>query len=404
MTFGSYLAIALLSLSRNRLRAFLTTLGIVIGVGAVIAMVAVGRGAQEQVAAQINSLGTNLLMVLPGQVTQGGIRQYGAVTNFSDRDIQAIKKNAPSVALISPQVRTVAQVIANGQNWSTAIFGVSADFFDIRNWPVSSGRTFSDDEVTSGAAVAVLGQIVKQNLYGDSDPMGTFVQIKNVPFRVIGVLQAKGSGGFGGDQDDAVILPYTTCMRRIVGTTYFNQFMMSAASSDLIAKAQQEITDALRESHHLAPWQSNDFMIRSQDEFQQAAQGTSQVMILLLGSVAGISLVVGGIGVMNIMLVSVTERTREIGIRRAIGATRADILSQFLIEALVLNFGGGLIGVGFGVVTAIVFSSVMKWRVAISLGSILLAFGFSAFIGVFFGFYPAKKASQLDPIEALRYQ
>lgn len=404
MSIASYLSIALLSLSRNRLRSFLTILGIVIGVSAVIAMVAVGRGAKEQVETQIKSLGTNLLMVLPGQVTQGGIRQYGSITNFTPRDITAIQNGAPSVALISPQVRTVSQVISQNQNWATAVYGVSPDFFEIRNWSMALGRPFTSQEVNEGAAVCVLGQIVAQNLFGGNNPLGAIVQIKHVPFRVVGVLESKGESGFGGDQDDAVIIPYTTAMRRVTGTTYFGSFMMSAESQDKISKAGEEITQALRESHHLAPWQPNDFMIRTQDEFQQAAEETSRVMILLLGSVAGISLIVGGIGVMNIMLVSVTERTREIGVRRAIGATQGDILRQFLIEALVLCFGGGVFGILFGVLGGVFISNIMHWPVLISSSSILLAFGFSALIGIFFGYYPAKRASQLDPIEALRYQ
>ena len=405
MTPLSFLHVALISLVRNRMRSFLTTLGIVIGVSAVITMVAVGNGAKDQIETQIKGMGTNLLMVMPGQVTQGGIRQYGGVTNFSDRDIEALRRGAPSIALISPQVRTTAQVVAGNQNWSTQVLGVSPDFFPIRNWVVENGRCFTSQEVKETAPVCLLGQVVAQNLFWDQDPVGELVQIKHVPFRVIGVLESKGSsGGPGGDQDDAVLLPYTTVMRRITGTIYFNSFMLSAVSSGSIEQAKEEVTQVLRESHRLASWQADDFSIRTQDEVQKMAAQTTGVLILLLGSVAGISLLVGGIGVMNIMLVSVTERTREIGIRRAIGASQKDIMMQFLIEALVLSFSGGIFGIIFGVLGAVLFSLIMHWGVSIAVGSILLAFGFSAMVGIFFGYYPAKKASQMDPIEALRYQ
>jgi len=404
MSLLNFLEIAMVSLWRNRMRSFLTILGIIIGVGAVIAIVAVGNGAKKQVENQINSLGSNVIMIMPGQVTQGGIRQYGGQTNFNERDMEVIRRNCPAVSSISPQVRTTAQAKSATLNWDTAIYGVSADYFDIRNWPVVSGRLFTPQEVSQALPVCVIGQVVAQNLFGEADPVGQIIQINKVPFLVIGMLDKKGGGGFGGDQDDAVLAPYTVVMRRITGSIYFNNFLVSAVAADQIAEASQEISAALRESHHLASWQPDDFNLRSQDEFRQTAEQTSKVLILFLGSVAGISLVVGGIGVMNIMLVSVTERTREIGVRRAVGATRGNILLQFLIEAVVLCFIGGVIGIFLGIGASYLISKFMNWPVSVSSGSVFLAFGFSALIGIFFGYYPARTAARMDPIEALRYQ
>lgn len=404
MSLLNYLEIAMVSLWRNRMRSFLTILGIIIGVGAVIAIVGVGNGAKKQIEDRINSLGSNVIMIFPGQITQGGIRQRANVTNFTDRDMELIRRNSPATAAISPQVRTTAQAKSATLNWDTTIYGVSPDFFTIRNWPIEEGRLFTDQETAQSLPVCVIGQVVAENLFGAEDPVGQIIQINKAPFKILGVLSKKGGGGFGGDQDDAIIAPYTVVMRRIMGTTYFNQLLVSAVDPDKIAQASEEISASLRESHHLASWQEDDFNLRTQDELSQTAQQTSQVLILFLGSVAGISLLVGGIGVMNIMLVSVTERTREIGVRRAVGATRGNILLQFLIEAVTLCFLGGVIGILLGFGASLLISKLMSWPVYVSPASVLIAFGFSALIGIFFGYYPARSASRLDPIEALRYQ
>lgn len=396
--------LALESLRRNRLRSFLTTLGIIIAVAAVIAMIAVGRGAMEKVQTQIASLGTNVLFVMPGATTQGGVRQYGTITKFSQDDLYAIQKNASEVESVSPQMHQVFQVVSENQNWSTAVLGVSPSYFQIRNWHSVKGRLFTDQEVSAGAKVALLGQIVVRNLFGSEDPVGKIIRIKNVPFHVIGVMEPKGQSGFGGDQDDTVIIPYTTDMRRITGIAYFNFLIAGAKSQDQVPAASAQITEILREQHHIAPQKESDFTIRTQDEFAQAAQQSYSVLLVLLASVAGISLLVGGIGIMNIMLVSVTERTREIGIRMAVGATERDILYQFLVEAVVLSVIGGIIGILFGASIAVLISRFAHWRILISSGAVVLSFAFSAFVGIFFGYYPARRASSLNPIDALRYE
>jgi putative ABC transport system permease protein len=395
---------ALDALKRNRLRAFLTTLGIIIAVATVIAMIAVGRGAMEKVQNQIASLGTNVLFVMPGATTSGGVRQYGTITKFTYADLLAIEKNCPAVQYVSPQLRQVFQVVAENQNWSTAILGVSPVYFLIRNWNAVRGRLLSEQEVSAGAKVALLGQIVATNLFGSEDPVGKMIRIKNVPFRVIGLLEAKGQSGFGGDQDDSVIVPYTTDMRRIAGLTYFNFLIASATTREQVGAAEEQITQILREEHHIPSHKESDFTVRTQDEFAQAAQQSYSVLMYLLASVAGISLLVGGIGIMNIMLVSVTERTREIGIRMAIGATDRDILLQFLVESVVLSIVGGIIGIVFGTAASILISKFAQWRMVISPGAVILSFAFSALVGIFFGYYPARRASSLNPIDALRYE
>lgn len=404
MNLTSFLKVALTALSRNRMRAFLTILGILIGVGAVIAMMGIGQGAKQKLQQQFTNMGTNMLTIMPGTVTSGGIREYSAKTHFYPSDMEAIKKDCPDVAYVAPNISNVETVTAENQNWTTEIEGVNPDFFQVRNWPVASGRLISDSEVNTAAMVCILGQTVVANLFGDVDPIGKLVRVKHVPFRVIGVAAKKGDNAFGQDQDDVIMVPYTTQMRRISGTTFLRGIRASAASEDKIPAAINQITQLLRQRHHIAPWQQDDFMIRSLNELVQAREAATNVIVLLLGSVAGISLLVGGIGIMNIMLVSVTERTREIGIRMAVGATENDILMQFLIEAMVLSFAGGILGIILGATGALVLSKVAGWSVLISPGSILLAFGFSAMIGIFFGYYPARKAGQMDPIEALRYQ
>jgi putative ABC transport system permease protein len=404
MNFLSFLKVALTAISRNRLRAFLTILGILIGVGAVIAMMAIGNGAKAKLEAQLNSMGTNMLFIHPGAITAGGVRQWGAGQKFYPSDVKAVRQNCPAVAYAAPSIEKVETATTGHENWTTQIIGVDPDYFIIRNWNVAAGRLITHQDVSGGALVCLIGQTAMQNLFGSEDPIGKIVQIKDVPLRVVGILAKKGETPFGQDQDDCIMVPYTTLMRRIIGTPNIGGLMVSATSSKNIPEAEAEISALLRQRHHLAPWQPNDFMVISLNSFVQMKEAATSVIMLLLGSVAGISLLVGGIGIMNIMLVSVTERTREIGIRMAVGATEQDILMQFLIESLALSIAGGILGMILGSAAAIVISKVAGWNVVISPSSIILAFTFSAGIGIFFGYYPAMKASQLDPIEALRYQ
>ena len=397
--------IALQALLRNKLRSFLTILGIIIGVGAVITMVAVGEGAKAQVEAQIASLGSNVMFILPGTVTQGGVRAgFGSVTSLTPDDAKAIERECDAIRLVSPGVRTVAQVVNQSQNWSTAIIGAAPEYEEIRNWPVVSGRYFTQQEVDAAAKVCILGKVVKDNLFGSQDPIGQVVRIKRIPFQVIGVLSEKGQEGYGGDQDDTVIVPYTTAQKKILGITHIGLILTSINEGYPTETAQEQVQLLLRQRHRIGSDKDDDFIMRSQVQIASAAKETSQTMLVLLGSVACVSLIVGGIGIMNIMLVSVTERTREIGIRMAVGAKGRDILLQFLIEAVVLSFIGGIIGILLGIASSKGISSLANWPAVISPGSILVSFFFSAIIGVIFGFYPARKASLLDPIDALRYE
>ncbi|MBI3610368.1 MAG: ABC transporter permease [Nitrospirae bacterium] len=393
------------ALARNTMRSALTMLGIIIGVGAVIAMVAVGQGAKAQVEAQIASIGSNLLMVFPGSTTQGGVHAgSGTVTTLTEEDSRAIKKELSSVWLSAPTVRTVAQVVSANQNWSTAVTGSTPAFFPIRDWSFESGSPFTQSDVDGATKTAVLGKTVANNLFGSRDPIGQIVRIRNVPFKVAGVLSPKGQSAMGQDQDDTVIIPFSTLQKRIMGVTNVGAILVSANSPLEAAVAQEQVRLLLRQRHHIPPGQDDDFTVRSMSDIAAAAEASSSVMTLLLGSIASVSLIVGGIGIMNIMLVSVTERTREIGIRMAVGARGRDILLQFLVEAVVLSLAGGILGVILGVVGSRIVSAFVHWPTIISLSSILLAFTFSIAIGVFFGLYPARRAASLDPIEALRYE
>jgi putative ABC transport system permease protein len=397
--------IAARALSRNTLRSALTMLGIVIGVGSVIAMVAIGQGAKAQVESQIASIGSNMLIIFPGSTTQGGVHAgAGTATTLTEDDVEAIRKDVSSVRAVAPSLRTVAQVISANQNWSTAVTGSTPEFFTIRDWPLTSGDAFTDADVAGAAKVAVLGQTVVDNLFGAQDPVGQIVRIQNVPFKVVGVLAPKGQSARGQDQDDTVIVPFSTLQKRIMGVTYVGAIMASATSAEEGPVAQDRIQRLLRQRHHIPAGQDDDFTVRNIADIAAAAEASSRVMTLLLGSIASVSLVVGGIGIMNIMLVSVTERTREIGIRMAVGARGRDILLQFLVEAVVLSLVGGLLGVIFGLIGSQLISAMVNWPTIISLSSILLAFLFSIAIGVFFGLYPARRAAALNPIEALRYE
>jgi putative ABC transport system permease protein len=397
--------IALRALGRNKLRSFLTMLGIIIGVGAVIAMVAIGEGAKALVRQQIASLGTNLLIILPGTVTVGGARTgLGGRQSLTDADAKAIMSQIPIVTGASPVLRQVQQVIGGEQNWSTPVQGVAPEFEQIRDWKLVDGRFISQADIDSAAKVALIGQTVAYNLFGDENPLGSVIRIKKIPFQIVGVLDIKGQSSSGTDQDDTVMVPYTTMMKRVMGVTYIQQITVAAASADLTEQAKNQITLLLRERHRIRPGNDDDFMIRNLSDIAEAASNSATVMAILLGSIASVSLLVGGIGIMNIMLVSVTERTREIGIRMAVGARSRDILLQFIVEAIVMAAIGGALGVGIGIATSNIVHRVMEWPVLVRPDVVMIAILVSGGVGVFFGFYPAQKAAHLDPIEALRYE
>ena len=393
------------ALQRNKMRSFLTMLGIIIGVAAVIAMLAIGQGAQYSVEQQINSLGTNVLIVFPGSQQTGGLRVgAGTMTTLTEDDAVAIQRECPAVALISPGTRSGGQVIAGNLNWATSIEGTGSDYLEIRKWGIEYGDFYTDSDIKAAAKVCILGQTVADALFPDTSPIGQTIRIRNVPFKVMGVLTKKGQNALGQDQDDIILAPYTTVKRRLTWYPYLRQILVSATSPAAIPVAQQQITDLLRMRHKIAPYDPDDFTIRNQADLATAANATTQILTILLASIASVSLLVGGIGIMNIMLVSVTERTREIGIRMSVGARGRDILTQFLIEALVLSLTGGTVGILFGVVGSSTISSLAKWPTIITAFSIILSFGFSIAIGIFFGFYPARKAAMLNPIDALRYE
>ncbi len=393
------------ALQRNKMRSFLTMLGIIIGVAAVIAMLAIGQGAEFSVKQQINALGTNVLIVFPGSQQQGGLRMgAGTMTTLTEDDASAILKECPAVAFVSPGTRAGGQVIAGNINWSTGIEGAGSDYLEIRKWPIAYGDFYSDQDVKSAAKVCVLGKTVSDVLFPDASPVGQTIRIRNVPFKVVGVLEKKGQNAMGQDQDDIIIAPYTTVLRRLSHFPFLRQVLVSATSPSNISVAESQIRELLRMRHKIASYDGDDFTIRNQTDLAATATATTEILTILLASIASVSLVVGGIGIMNIMLVSVTERTREIGIRMSVGARGRDILTQFLIEALVLSLLGGIIGILLGVIGSSAISSFAKWPTIITAFSIILSFAFSIAIGIFFGFYPARKAALLNPIDALRYE
>ena len=399
------LRIALRALARNKLRAFLTMLGIIIGVGAVIAMVAIGEGAKSTIRAQIAALGTNVLIVLPGSNVQGGVRAgFGNVNTLLDSDAKAMARELPSVAFVSPVLRRQDQVVAGNLNWGTWAQGVAPEFQQIRDWQVAEGRFLHEGDMDSAAKVAVIGQTVARQLFGNDDALDAVIRIRNIPFRVVGILGAKGQTGQGTDQDDTIMIPYTTMQKRLMRITWVQSIVVKAVSAERVEEAQEQITLLLRQRHRIGPEREDDFNVRNLSDIAEAATTTARVMAVLLGSVASISLLVGGIGIMNIMLVSVTERTREIGIRMAVGARSRDIMLQFLVEAVVMAATGGLIGILLGVGSSEVIKQWAQWPTLIDPAIIAIAFLFSGAVGVFFGFYPAKKAANLDPIDALRYE
>ena len=398
--------IALQALARNKLRSALTALGVIIGVGSLIALLGVGHGARAEVEAHVASLGQNVIQISPGSITKSAVKLgLGSSGALTVEDAVAIKDEIPDAVGVSPEVKIKTQVVSGNRNWATEIYGDSIDYFAIRQWDVVEGEIFTEQDERGAAKVAVIGSLAAEELFGGEDPVGEIVRIRNVPFTVVGVLKPKGVSASGSEQDDSIIVPYTTAIKQLTGIqSGLRRIYVQAASLEGLPKVEKKVTNLLRQRHRIEAGSDDDFKVKSQLEIAESATETSRTMTLLLGLIASVSLVVGGIGIMNIMLVSVTERTREIGIRVAIGAHRRDILRQFLIEAFSLSVLGGLIGIALGAGTAKLLTKLADWPTRISVEAILVAFLFSAEVGIFFGFYPARKASRLDPIEALRYE
>jgi putative ABC transport system permease protein len=405
MKISATLRMALRALRRNKLRSTLTALGIIIGVGAVIAMVSIGNGAKSQVESQIASLGQNVVLIFAGNWSSSGVKSgWGGAGTLTVDDALAIAREVPGVVGVSPEVRDHQQILAEGQNWYTTILGEGDEYLDIREWPLQDGAMFTDQDVRGTTKVCVIGKTIVTQLFPNEDPVGKTLRIRDIPFKVLGVLTPKGLSVMGTDQDDVVIIPYTSEMKRVSRRTNLSSINVQSASPDFTDIVQRGMSDLLRQRHRLVIGHDDDFTIRGQQEIADTFTATSRVMTVLLGSIASVSLIVGGIGIMNIMLVSVTERTREIGIRMAVGAHGRDILMQFLIEAIALSSVGGVIGIILGVGSAELLAVWKQWPMLISVSSVVLAFLFSAAVGVFFGYYPAQKASRLDPIDALRYE
>jgi putative ABC transport system permease protein len=405
MELMEVLKIALRALARNKLRSALTMLGIIIGVGAVIAMVGIGNGAQKEVQDRIAAMGTNLLYISAGSVNKGGTHiGAGATQTLVSSDLTAIMREAPAVADVAPSSSTSIQVVYGNQNWATTVTGTEPQYFDIRAWTMAQGASFTSDDVRTAANVAVIGDTVRQNLFGNADAVGQTVRAGNLPFTVVGVLTAKGTSGMGGDQDDGIYVPITTLQKKITGQDWLRNIMASAKSQQDSYAAQEQITQILRDRHRIRQGDPDDFTIRNLADVAELADQSAQVMTMLLASIAGVSLIVGGIGIMNIMLVSVTERTREIGVRVAIGATEQDVQRQFLLESVVLSLLGGAVGILVGIGSSVLITNLLHWAVAVSTLAVGAAVIFSTAIGIGFGYYPACKAARLDPIEALRFE
>ena len=402
MRFINVIKVALRALRRSAMRSILTALGIIIGVAAVIAMVSIGNGAKSQVEASIASLGQNIISVYPGSATTGGMHGgWGSASSLTVDEALTIRREISGIVAVSPEMRDRQQVLANGLNWNSSVNGEDVTYLDIRLWTIAEGEMFTEGDVNSAAKVCVIGQTVVAKLFPDGDPVGRSLRIRNLPFKIVGVLKAKGFNYFCSDQDDVVIIPYTSHLKRIARRPNLNSIIIQAESPDQMTRIQQDVTDFLQQRRN---GRDPDFTVRNQQELAEAATATTKTMTVLLGAIAGVSLIVGGIGIMNIMLVSVTERTREIGIRLAVGAHGRDVLTQFLVEAIILSVMGGTLGILLGVGSSQLISRLNGWPVLVSTSAIVGAVAFSAAIGVFFGFYPARKAAQLDPIEALRYE
>ncbi len=399
--------IALSALRRNKLRSALTALGIIIGVGSLITLLGLGQGARAEVEAQVASLGENVIQVSAGSASRNAVKLgLGSSTSLTIEDAEALREEIPDAVAVSGEVKVKLQVICGSRNWSSEVYGTGPDYFTIRRWRTTQGELFTEPELRGAAKVAVLGQEAAEKLLGeDEEPIGASIRIGNVPFKVLGVLAAKGVSASGSNQDDGIIVPYTTAVRHLIGKQAgLRRIYVQAASLELLPTVEKRVVSLLRQRHHIEPGNEDDFRASSQLEIAQSATAATRTMTVLLALIAGVSLIVGGIGIMNIMLVSVTERTREIGIRMAIGAHRRDIRRQYLIEAVTLSALGGVIGIAVGSATAAILSALAGWPTVISFNAVLIAFLFSALVGVFFGLYPARKASKLDPIEALRYE
>jgi len=406
MNFLALLRVCFQALSRNKMRTALTMLGVIIGVAAVVSMVGITTGARSSVRTQISSLGDNVLLIFSGSTSRVGARTaWGSRNNLTIEDVEAIRTQCPSVRAVSPAIRQSAQLVYANQNWNSMTLGVWPELIDIRRYEIASGRMFNETDMRGSAKVCVVGRTVIDNLFQGNDPVGSTIRILRLPFEVIGTLAPKGQAAMGQDQDDVVLIPFTTSAKKFRGgDTRVSMIFGSAQGGALLEQAQEEISEILRARHRIGPKDDDDFIIRTQADISQAVESSSQTMTILLGSVALVSLIVGGIGIMNIMLVSVTERTREIGVRMAVGARQRDILWQFLLEAVLLSAFGGILGIGLGVAVSATISKFAGWPSEVSPIAALLALGFASIVGIFFGFYPARKASLLDPIEALRYE
>ncbi|MBN2598527.1 ABC transporter permease [Labilibaculum sp.] len=405
MNYTNSVKIALSALRRNKFRAFLTMLGIIIGVASVIVMLAIGQGSKMSIQAQMSDMGTNLIFVMPGGEQKGGVRMGNSdAQNLKLSDLEFVEKNCPAISDISPEVRSSGQAVVGNQNWPTTIYGVNNKYFSIRKYAIESGRSFTDKEIQCYSKVCLVGKTIIENLFSDKDPIGQTIRFGNIPLLIIGVLSEKGENGMGQDQDDLIMSPYTTVQKRILAITHIQSIAASAVNEELNDAAISQITESLRTSHKLKEGEEDDFQVRSQAEMVQMFSSISDVMTALLGAISGISLLVGGIGIMNIMYVSVTERTREIGLRLSVGGRGNDILMQFLIESILLSAFGGVIGITLGILATQITASVMNWPVVISPLSVIMSFLVCSAIGIFFGWYPARKAASLNPIDALRYE
>ncbi|MEQ1757215.1 MAG: ABC transporter permease [Vicinamibacterales bacterium] len=406
MSFAVTFTIAIRALRRNALRTSLTALGLIIGVAAVIVMMAIGRGAQASIETQIRSAGSNLIIVTAGSGTFGPVRQgQGATTTLTAADAAAIRAELPGIRYLSPGVNLRSQIVAERSNWNTQVQGVGDEFAALRSWPAEAGVFFTQQDVVRASRVAVLGSVARDQLFGvGADPTGSIIRIRNLPFRVVGVLARKGQAAMGQDQDDTIILPYTTVQKRLLGITYVQNITISAESEEALAGLTTRVAALLRERHRITAGEDDDYSVRTLEEMASVLTSATGTMRWLLAAVALVSLLVGGIGIMNIMLVSVTERTREIGLRLSVGARDIDVLLQFLVEAIVLSVVGGAIGIAMGWATAVTVGRLLQWTTTVTSGAVLLAFGFAVTTGVFFGFYPARKAARLNPIDALRYE
>ena len=406
MKLGNLFKVAMNALRRNKMRSFLTMLGIIIGVASVITMLAIGQGSKKSIEDQISSMGSNMLFVMPGTMRMGGVQQGSASSQrLTVADMNAIKTGCDAIVAVSPEVRSSGQAVYGSSNWPTTIYGGNEEYLQIRSWSIVSGRNITDSEAKGSAKVCLIGRTVADELFGEGiDPTGETVRFKNIPFKIIGVLKEKGQNSFGQDQDDVLIAPYTTVQKRILAQTHIQSIQMSARSAEESSLAQEQVVEVLRQTHKLRDNEDNDFTIRSQEELATTMTSVTDILTILLGAIAGISLLVGGIGIMNIMYVSVTERTREIGLRMSLGGRGADILMQFLFESILLSVFGGLIGILLGLLASRIVAALTSWPITVMMGSVILSFVVCTAIGVFFGWYPARKASDLDPIEALRYE